>query len=94
MIIFEVVDKSGRRIRLTKEQLRHISEEHPGVTDLEEIKDALLNPIKITASKYDTEQVRYYYHYNKEKQRYLFVAVKYLNGDGFIITSYYMKRIQ
>ena len=93
MIVFEVVDKSGRKIRLTREQWKHILGEHPGVTDLEEIKNTLVNPLKITLSKYDPEQVRYYYRYNTEKRQYLFVAVKYLNGDGFVITSYYLRKM-
>ena len=92
-IIFEIIDKSRRKIRLTKEQWKHISEEHPWVTDLEEMKITLRNPLKINPSKYDPEHVCYYYHYNTEKRKYLFVAVRYLNGDGFVITGYYMRKI-
>ena len=93
-MICEVVDKTSRKIRLTKVQWKHIAEEHPDVIDLEEIKETLINPLQITVSKYDPEQVCYYYHYNKEKRKYLFLAVKYLNGEGFIITSYYMRNIK
>jgi len=92
--IFEVTDKSGRRIRLPKERWKHIQVEHSRISDLEELKKALINPLKITQSKYDPENVCYYYSYNKNFKRYLFVAVKYLNGDGFIITSYHMRKIQ
>jgi hypothetical protein len=37
--------------------------------------------------------VRYYYKYyknRKSKAKYLRVIVKYLNGEGFIITAYFV----
>lgn len=92
--IFNITDKSGRKIRLTKERWQHITQEHPGITNPEELKETLTNPLKITPSKYNTDNVCYYYRYNKNLKRYLMVAVKYLNGDGFIITSYHMRKIQ
>ncbi len=94
MHIFEVIDKSGRKIRLPKERWKHIKEEHQDINDSEELKQTLIGPLKITPSKYDPENVCYYYRYNEKFKRYLFIAVKYLNGDGFVITSYYMKKIQ
>jgi len=92
-IIFEIIDKSGRKIRLTKEQWKHITEEHSRINDPEELKQTLSNPTKITPSKYDPDNVHYYYRYNKLIKRYHFIAVKYLNGDGFIITSFYRRNI-
>ena len=92
--IFEVTDKSGRKIRLPKERWKHIQEEHSRINDPEELKHTLINPLKITPSKYDPETVRYYYRYNKNLKRYLFVAVKYLNGDGFVVTSFYRRNIE
>ena len=92
--IFEITDKSKRKVRLTTERWKHIQAEHPQIKNMEELKTALTDPLKITPSKHDPEQVSYYYHYNKPLKRYLFVAVKYLNGDGFIITAYYMRKIQ
>ncbi len=94
MLIFEVNDRTGRIIRLTIESWRHIAQEHPAVQNIEEIKDALINPTAIKPSKYNPQNVRYYYRFNKEKGKYLFVAVRYLNGDGFIVTAYYMRNIQ
>lgn len=91
--IFEIEDKSGRKIRLTEERWNHITKEHPNVVDVEEIKKALLNPTKTKHSKYDPNVV-WHYRFVKGKKRYLFAAVKYLNGDGFVITSYYMRAIK
>ncbi|MBN1502183.1 hypothetical protein JW930_01445 [Candidatus Woesearchaeota archaeon] len=92
--LFEILDKSGRKIRLSKERWNHICREHPYISNLEELKLTMVNPLLIKPSRYDPEQVRWYYRYNKGKKLYLFVAVKYLNGDGFIITAYYVKNIK
>ena len=84
--IFEINDKTKRFIRLTEERWKHITKEHPEVTDIEEIKETVKKPFKIKESKYDPNHVVWFYRLNKNRKRYLFVAVKYLNGDGFVIT--------
>ena len=90
--VFEVKDKTGRKIRLTREQWNHIKTEHPGIEE-EEVKLAIITPIKIVEK---TNNKYFYYQYLKYKKlpfRFLRVIVKYLNGEGFIITSYFVKRI-
>lgn len=91
--IFVVEDKTNRKIRLTKERWKHIVNEHPELS-VEEIKETLMNPLMIKSSKYDPKYVRWYYKFNKTKKRYIFVSVKYLNGEGFIITAHYMRKIK
>ena len=84
-IIFEIIDKTGRKIRLTKEQWRHItipSSPHAYMTNyLGEIKQALINPDKIINSIYDDNKVNYYKDY-KDKKEFIKVMVNYLNGSG------------
>ena len=95
-IIFEVIDKTGRKIRLTKKQWSQISRKHPQVASCyEEIIDTLKNPLKITQSYEETKY--YYYKYFKHKtepEKYLKVIVKYLNGEGFIITALFDRKIK
>lgn len=95
--IFEITDKTDRRIRLTKRQWRETILKHPFMAaHLEEIKEALIRPDAITDYSLD-ENVRYYYRYFKHiksRNKYLLVIVKYLNGDGFVIKSYFEKRIK
>ena len=89
--IFEIEDKSGRKIHLLNERWKHINQEHPEVAPyLEELKEILKNPVKITAYEFD-ENIKYYYKYFKEREsaKYLLVIVKYLNYHGFIITAYF-----
>ncbi len=95
-LIFEVEDKSSRVIHLSNERWKHINQEHPEVSlYIEEIKETLKNPVKITNYPFD-ENLRYYYKYVKEKEpaKYLLVIVKYLNNHGFIITAYFVNNIK
>ena len=94
--VFEVVDKSGRKIRLTKEQWKHLtlsSSPHAYMANhLEEIKQTLEKPDKIIISAYDDNKANYYKYY-KEKNEYLRAIVRYLNGKGFVITAYFVRYI-
>jgi len=90
--LFEITDKTGRRIRLTKERWKHIKKEHPEIVDYEDIKRTLFRPDKILESDRD-EKVKWFFRYNKNKKRYMKVSVKYLNNEGFVITSHYTAKI-
>ena len=91
--ILEVKDKSGRKIHLSKERWSHI-QKHPDMSDkIEQIKETLTNPQSITEFEYDSD-VRFYFRYYKERKEYLFVSVKYLNGEGYIITSFHTDKIK
>ncbi len=90
--IFEIRDISQRKIHLTKERWAHI-QKHPEMANcVEHIKEVLLKPTMITEG-YDVN-VKFYYRYEKEEKQYLFVSVKYLNGEGFVITSFYTDSIK
>lgn len=95
-IIFEVIDKTGRKIILKKKGWKHIKK-HPNMDEnrLDEIKNIIKNPPIIRYSE-DDEEVVYFYKEYKEmspEERYLFISVKYLNGEGFVITSFFTNRI-
>jgi len=65
-------------------------------TPIEEIKEALQKPDKITTFSFD-EDIKYYYKYVKSRvssAKYLLAIVKYLNGEGYIITSYFVRHIK
>ena len=55
--IFEIKDKSGRNIRLTKTQWRHIKHKHPDVNE-PFIEETLQNPINIILEE---DEVAIYY---------------------------------
>ncbi len=95
--VFEIEDKSKRIIYLTEERWSHIKTDHPEMsTNLEEIKMLLVNPEFVRKSEYD-ENVRFYYRYYKNiesEAKYLLIAVKYLNGQGFVITAFYTNKVK
>ncbi len=92
--IFEVRDKTGRRIHLTRERLSHILE-HKGMEQyIEEIKNTLIKPIKIIP--HDNGELYDYYTYykhRKSKLNFLKVVVKFLNGEGYVLTAYFVPHI-
>lgn len=94
--IFEIIDKTGRKIYLSKERLTHITSPispHAYMTNyLEEIKQTITKPDKIVSSINDGFKVNYYKFY-KQQRKYLRVIIKYLNGRGFIISAYFVKNI-
>lgn len=94
MYVFEIIDRSGRKIHLSKERWGgHIKLIHPEIKEPEEIEEVLKNPDVIISSDRD-EKVRWYYKYNKQRRRYFKVSVKYLNGKGYVITAHYTRKIE
>ena len=95
MVVLEVIDKSGRKIYLTDERWKHILK-HPEMQDkqaIERIKESLVKPLKVVDVD---EDVKYYYKYYKNmksKAKYLRTIVKYLNGEGFVISSYFIEKM-
>ncbi len=93
--IFEIVDKSGRKIYLTKERWKHITAKHSYMTNyLNDIEEAIKNPDKVIRHEIGN-LFDYYGHYKhrKDKLKFLKVIVKYLNGKGFILSAYFVTHI-
>jgi len=91
----EWVDKFGKKIKLNNKQYKHIKK-HPHLNDpLEVLKLTIENPTTVRYNEKDST-VRYFYKEFKEmpaEERYILVSVKYLNGEGFIITAFYTNKI-
>ena len=94
--IFEVKDKTGRKIRLTKKQWTHINKKHPAIANyLDEIKETIENPDAVIES--EEENVYLYYKYYKRLKspyNYILAIVKYLNGEGYVMSAYFEKNIR
>ena len=94
--VFEVIDKTGRRIYFLREKWTHITSPqslHPYMENyLEEIKNTLIKPLIIIPNKYDETKANYY-KYLKGRKQYLLV-VKYLNGEGFVLTAFITPHIK
>ncbi len=92
--IFEVKDTSGRIIHLSHERWSHIVQKHDDLSgNMGKVRETIEHPLLITKEK-DDKNVYEYYRFYKALKKYLIVAVKYLNGKGFIMTSYFKRKIQ
>ncbi len=82
-IIFEVIDKTRRKIRLTDKQWKHI-QKHPHMHDsLERVKETLNNPTTIRHDDFK-ENINYFYREYKEmetSERYLLISVIAKDAD-------------
>ncbi len=96
-ILFEVIDKTDRKLRMTDYNWQHIVRRHPEIASQKEnVIETLEKPDKITDSP-DKEEIKYYYKYYKNLPspfRFMRVIAKYLNGSGFIISSHFVRAIQ
>ena len=69
---------------------------HPHMYDqIENIKITIQNPATIRYYEDDENAMHFYKEFKNKniKERYLLVSVKYLNGKGFIITSFFTNKI-
>lgn len=94
-IKFSIKDKTGRELRMTDWNWQHIVKRHPEMTsEKEKIIETLEKPDKIIISLKD-EHARYYYKYYKHlraPEKFLMILVKYLNGEGFIISAHFTRK--
>jgi hypothetical protein len=89
-------DYSARKIRLTGNRLEHILTRAEMEGQEDKISETLLIPDMIKKSKHDPASLLYYKLYAKTPvtRKYLMVAVKVENGEGFILTSFFTDKIK
>ncbi len=96
-IKFEVIDITKRKLRMTDFNWSHINKKHPEIASQKErITESLEKPDKIIDSLKD-ENTKYYYKYYKNLSppfQFIKTIVKYLNGEGFIISSHFVRAIK
>jgi len=93
--VSEIIDKTGRKIRLTRKQWSHIKRDHPNIESPREISKTIQNPDKvITDEREDVNNFYKYFKHKKQKSKFLKIIVKYLNGQGFIITAHFVRYIR
>ena len=91
--VIEITDRTNRKIRLPIKSWIHIHK-HPEMRNqMPQIEETLRFPDRIIQFEFD-EHARFYYKYYKRRREYLCILVKYLNGDGFIITAHYTNKIK
>jgi len=89
-------DYAKRNIRLADNRWEHILSRAEMAEQKERIRETLATPDKIKKSKHDTEVLLYYKLYDQTPvtKKYLLVAVKVENGEGFILTAFFTDKIK
>lgn len=92
-IRFFVVCVLGKRITVTEEYWQKIiTIKHPSMAGRDaQVQETLTDPDEVRESKSDPQVKLYYRVYGNF---HLCVVVKHLNGDGFIITTYFTDRVK
>jgi len=93
--LFEVIDKTGRKVRLTKDRWTHIRENHQNVEDTEEIIQTLQKADRVIIE--ERENVEYFFKYFKHKKyksKFLKVIVRYLNNEGDVLSAHFVRNIR
>ncbi len=96
MNVLETDSRLGKRIRLTEVQWDHIAYKHKEIIDqIEKIKQVLEDPDTIYFSpSEDNYQYCKLYRETPVTEKYLLLVVKHLNGEGFVITAFFVSRIK
>ena len=87
-------DFRGQKVRLTDERLAHILKHTEMHGQENYIAETLLTPDSIFLSHHDPAVHLYHKLFDKTPvtRKYLLVAVKYIENDAFIITSFFTSR--
>jgi len=95
-VVFEVKWYDGNLIRLTHVQWLHIVFFHPEVEgELDKVEQTLKEPeMVVEGATSDTKVCYKMFRTTPVSKKYLAIVVKILDGEGFIMTSYFTKRIR
>jgi len=95
-VLFEVKSYDGKRIRLTQVQWLHTVFFHPEVEgEQDKIKHVLKEPeVVVEGATVDTRICYRMFRATPVSRKYLAVLVKVLDGEGFIMTSYFTERVR
>ncbi len=89
--ILLIKSQDGKLISLNYKQWKHIAYRHPEMSRrLYNIEETIRNPDYIKTSE---EKIKYY-KYLKEEKKYVMVAVKVIEYEGFVLTSYLTSKIE
>ncbi len=88
------VSINGIKIRITKERLKHILENHPEIKGMEHlILETIENPDLILEGDYEEYlAVKKYLKTPVSENKYLVVVYREFENDGFVITAYFTRR--
>lgn len=91
-----VNDVLSNKVRITDERMKHILRKSEMKRQKPRIRETLKMPDVIVESKYDKNVLLYHKHYKKTPvgEKYLLVAVKQLQEDAFVMTSFFTDKVK
>lgn len=96
MNIFEIQSPLNKKLRLTKIQWEHITLKHKELKNQQsKLIDALQDPDFVLYSQND-DNYQYHKWFSKTpvSEKHLLVVVKHLNGEGFVITAFFLSKVK
>lgn len=90
--LFTMIDPQGRAISLTESCYTfHILVEHPDISDVDEIEQAIKRPNYIAQDAIDDKRLVYYRTYRRRPQHWM---LKVVVEEDEIITAYRVNRLK
>ena len=96
MIIFRVPSKLRKTIRLDKEKWNHVLEHPEMKSQINRIKETVINPDLVRESTYEPSIWLFYKLYTDTPvtRKYLLVVTKIINEEGFIVTAFFTDKVK
>jgi hypothetical protein len=93
-ILFTVASVLSRRIRLTETQWKHIRKRRELHGQMKKMRKTLVEPDAVYyVSGEDSYHYYRFYPRTPVSSKYMLVIAKHLDGEGFIITCFYARKI-
>jgi len=95
-IVFEVLAKFGKKVRLDEDRWKHVLEHPEMVNQSFRIKETLVDPDEVRESVRMSSVWLFYKLYTNSpvSEKYLLVTVKVLDGEGFIVTAFFTDKVK
>lgn len=96
MVVFMGLSRVGKTIRLDENRWDHALEHPEMENQIIRVRETVVNPDEVKESAYDPSIWLFYKFYNDTPvtEKFLLVAVKILNGEGFIVTAFFTDRVK
>jgi hypothetical protein len=96
VVVFQVLSKMGKVVSLDEDRWRHVLEHPEMENQLDRIKETVVNPDEVRESVHDPSVLLFYKLYVETQvtEKYLLVAIKTLNREGFIVTAFFTDRVK
>ncbi len=94
--MFKILSKMGRAVSLDEDRWGHLLEHPEMKNQLDRIKETVTNPDEVRESVHDPSVLLFYKLYEETPvaQKYLLVAIKTLNREGFIVTAFFTDSVK